>query len=247
VRQVLLPAQRAGQGRVPDRHRRGAGPARPDHLPADAPDGQRRPPGAPGADRGGPAVRRLDGRQADDARRRPHPPGGHEQGAQGLPAGGGRRGRGPPPAGGAGTGGRARTREAPPNRKERAMNVQDKVAVVTGAGSGIGLAVATELAERGVRAVGMVDRSESVLRAARAINDTCDEPVGDAFIGDVTDEAFRRHVFDTLQARYGTPTICIPAAGITRDRLAVKIDKETGRSDIYPTDLFRLVTEVNLI
>ena len=50
------------------------------------------------------------------------------------------------------------------------MNVQGKVAVVTGAGSGIGQAVAVELAERGVRAIGLVDRSENVLRAARTIN-----------------------------------------------------------------------------
>ncbi len=109
------------------------------------------------------------------------------------------------------------------------MNVKDKVAVITGAGSGIGQAVCAELAERGVRAIGMVDRSETVVKCARALNDQCNEPVGEAFIGDVTDANFRRHVFDTLQARHGTPSILIPAAGITRDRIAVKMDKETGR------------------
>ena len=38
------------------------------------------------------------------------------------------------------------------------MNIQGKCAVVTGAGSGIGQAVAVELAERGVKAVALVDR-----------------------------------------------------------------------------------------
>ena len=38
----------------------------------------------------------------------------------------------------------------------------------------------------------------------------------------------------------------MPAAGITRDSLAVKIDKETGRPAIYPVKNFREVTEVNL-
>jgi NAD(P)-dependent dehydrogenase (short-subunit alcohol dehydrogenase family) len=127
------------------------------------------------------------------------------------------------------------------------MNVRDKVAVVTGAGSGIGQAVAMELAERGVRAIGLVDRSEHVLRVASTINDRCNEPIAEAVIGDVTDAAFRRHVYDLLQARYGTPSICIPAAGITRDRLAAKIDKETGKADIYSIDQFHLVVEVNLV
>jgi 3-oxoacyl-[acyl-carrier protein] reductase len=127
------------------------------------------------------------------------------------------------------------------------MNVMNKVAVITGAGSGIGQAVATELAERGVRGIALVDRSESVLRVANAINDHRNEHVAEAMIGDTTDVAFRKKVFDLMQSRFGTPSICIPAAGITRDRLAVKIDKETGKSDIYPLDLFHQVIEVNLL
>jgi len=126
------------------------------------------------------------------------------------------------------------------------MNVKNKVAVITGAGSGIGQAIATELAERGVRGIGLVDRSESVLRVADAINDR-NEHVGLAMIGDATDPAFRKKVFDVLQARYGTPSICIPAAGITGDRLAVRIDKETGKADIYPLELFQQVIDVNLL
>ncbi len=127
------------------------------------------------------------------------------------------------------------------------MNMKDKVAVITGAGSGIGQAVAVELAERGIRAVGLVDRSEDVLRVARTINEKCNAQVCEAMIGDVTDDAFRKYVFDLLQKRHGSPSICVPAAGITRDRLAIKIDKETGKADIYPHDQFLLVTEVNLI
>jgi NAD(P)-dependent dehydrogenase (short-subunit alcohol dehydrogenase family) len=54
-------------------------------------------------------------------------------------------------------------------------------------------------------------------------------------------------VFDQLLARYGIVNICVPAAGITRDALAVKIDKETNKAVIYPVRSFREVTEVNLI
>lgn len=126
------------------------------------------------------------------------------------------------------------------------MNIQDKVAVVTGAASGIGQATAVELAERGVKAMGLVDRSENVLRIARQINDLRGGPVAEGIVGDVTDTAFRRRTFDLLCTKYGHPGILVPAAGITRDQLSVKMDKETGRASVYPEDLFRLVVEVNL-
>ncbi|GIW88745.1 MAG: beta-ketoacyl-ACP reductase [Isosphaeraceae bacterium] len=127
------------------------------------------------------------------------------------------------------------------------MKVRDKIAVITGAASGIGQAVAAELAEREVKALALVDRSDAVIRTADMINDQVGERVADAFIGDVTDAGFRRRVFDQVEARYGTPRICVPAAGITRDRLAVKLDKETGRADIYPLELFEEVLQVNLV
>jgi NAD(P)-dependent dehydrogenase (short-subunit alcohol dehydrogenase family) len=127
------------------------------------------------------------------------------------------------------------------------MNVRGKVAIITGAGSGIGQAVAAELAERGARAMGLVDRSENVLRVARTINDLSGGPVAEGFVGDVTDETFRRKTFDLIQSEHGVASICIPAAGITRDQLAVKVDRETGRAMVYPIESFRQVVEVNLI
>jgi NAD(P)-dependent dehydrogenase (short-subunit alcohol dehydrogenase family) len=127
------------------------------------------------------------------------------------------------------------------------MNIRNKSAVVTGAGSGIGQAVAFELARRGAKAVGLVDRSERVLEVARTINDRLDAPVAESWIGDVTDEAFRRKTFDLMCSKFGPPGVCVPAAGITRDRLGVKVDKETGRAQVFPAQDFRLVCEVNLI
>ena len=127
------------------------------------------------------------------------------------------------------------------------MNIKGKAAVITGAGSGIGQAIAIELAERGVGAVGLVDRSDGVINVARLINDRMDRPVAEAMIGDVTDTAFRQKVFDLMCSKYGAPAVCVPAAGITRDSLAVKMDKQTGRATIYPIENFRLVMEVNLV
>jgi 3-oxoacyl-[acyl-carrier protein] reductase len=127
------------------------------------------------------------------------------------------------------------------------MNIKGKAAVITGAGSGIGQAIAIELAERGIGAVGLVDRNDSVINVARVINDRMDRPVAEALIGDVTDTAFRQKAFDLMCSKYGAPAVCVPAAGITRDQLAVKMDKQTGRATIYPIEDFRLVMEVNLV
>jgi NAD(P)-dependent dehydrogenase (short-subunit alcohol dehydrogenase family) len=127
------------------------------------------------------------------------------------------------------------------------MKIQDKVALVTGAASGIGEAVAAELARRGARSIILVDRSDRALEVARSINAGTGRPVAEVVIGDTTDGAFRRKAFDQVIARHGVVQICIPAAGITRDALSVKVDKDTGKAAVYPIDHFRLVTEVNLI
>jgi NAD(P)-dependent dehydrogenase (short-subunit alcohol dehydrogenase family) len=82
---------------------------------------------------------------------------------------------------------------------------------------------------------------------ARAINEKVGRPVAEAMVGDASDEDFRSATFAQIRARHGVVNICVPAAGITRDALAVKIDKETGRPVVYPLKTFREVTEVNLI
>jgi 3-oxoacyl-[acyl-carrier protein] reductase len=128
------------------------------------------------------------------------------------------------------------------------MNIESKVAVVTGAASGIGEAVVRELANRGARAVAMVDRSEGVKAAASSVRETCGENCHAVpYVGDVTDAGFRREVFDDLTAKYGAASICVPAAGITRDRLAVRLDKETSKAVLYPAEDFNLLVQVNLI
>ncbi|MBV8269397.1 MAG: SDR family oxidoreductase [Planctomycetaceae bacterium] len=134
-----------------------------------------------------------------------------------------------------------------PTHVEVTMEIRGKVAVVTGAASGIGLAVSTELARRGAKTVALVDRSDNVEQAALSVDQKSGRRVAESFTGDTTDAQFRQNVFDILAARHGIPSICVPAAGITRDRLAVKVDSKTGQASIYPVEDFRLVMEVNLV
>ena len=127
------------------------------------------------------------------------------------------------------------------------MDFADKVAVITGAASGIGRAVANDLTRRGVRAMALVDLSEAVGDVTAEINAKAKRRVAYAYRGDVTDAAFRVSVYDAISSEVGAVTICVPAAGITRDELAVRIDRETGKARIYSEETFRRVIHVNLV
>jgi NAD(P)-dependent dehydrogenase (short-subunit alcohol dehydrogenase family) len=127
------------------------------------------------------------------------------------------------------------------------MQIQGKVALITGASSGIGEAVVRELARSGARAVALVDRSPLVAEVARSINEARREEIAVSFVGDVTDPVFRVKTFDDVARKFGIVQICVPAAGITRDALAVKVNKENGRAEVYPLESFRQVVEINLI
>jgi NAD(P)-dependent dehydrogenase (short-subunit alcohol dehydrogenase family) len=126
------------------------------------------------------------------------------------------------------------------------MNVHEKVAIVTGAGSGIGQATAIELAERGTKAIALVDRSENVLRIADQLNDLRGGSVAEAIVGDVTDPAFRTRAFDLVCSKFGAPGILVPAAAIALDALGIQVD-DKGKAVVYPEEKFRQVMEVNLI
>jgi 3-oxoacyl-[acyl-carrier protein] reductase len=127
------------------------------------------------------------------------------------------------------------------------MQLEGRIALVTGAASGIGEAVSLELARCGTKAVILVDANQQVLEFARRLNDRLGRDLAEAWVGSVTDEAFRVRVYDEVTRKRGLVQILVPAAGITRDALAVKVDKTTNQVQIYAVETFRQVLEVNLI
>jgi len=127
------------------------------------------------------------------------------------------------------------------------MKIKGKVAVITGASGGIGCAVCEELVNRGIGHVAMVDLDERVVDTVERINREAGREAAKAYQGNTTDSDFRSGVFDEICTTHGAVNICVPAAGIVRDALAVKINKVTGQAKIYDEETFRLVTEVNYI
>lgn len=129
------------------------------------------------------------------------------------------------------------------------MNVQDKVAVITGGASGIGRATCQLLARERVKAVGVVDMIPDIEEVCAELNREAERDVMLPFRGDVVDAGFRERVFSTLEQKFDRVSLCVPAAGITRDRLAVKLEQINGtvKPDIYSETDFRRVIDVDLV
>jgi NAD(P)-dependent dehydrogenase (short-subunit alcohol dehydrogenase family) len=83
-----------------------------------------------------------------------------------------------------------------------------KVAVITGAGSGIGLASARRFADDGALVVAVDLSGEPIAELAEQIG-------GDAIVCDVTDEAAVQALFDTVAQRHGRVDIAFNNAGIS--------------------------------
>jgi len=139
------------------------------------------------------------------------------------------------------------SREAPSDGAVDLHTIKGQVAVITGAAGGIGQALAVEMTRRGVAGVAMVDFSDRVEQVARDLNEKVGRQVAFPYRGDTTDTGFRQEVYTDVTSFLGVPRICVPAAAITKDSLAVRIDKATGRALIYPIEDFRKVVEINMI
>lgn len=128
------------------------------------------------------------------------------------------------------------------------MELKDKVAVITGGASGIGHATCTKLASEEIKAIAVVDQNEDLDAICSKFNIDFGRDVLIPFHGDVVDASFREDVFAKMEERFGPVSVCVPAAGITRDRLAVKVSKNgSAKLSMYSEEDFRRVIDIDLI
>ncbi|QDP01134.1 3-oxoacyl-ACP reductase FabG [Thalassotalea sp. PS06] len=114
------------------------------------------------------------------------------------------------------------------------FNLNDKVALVTGASRGIGKAIAQQLAAAGATVIGTAT-SES---GASAISDYLGDN-GKGFALNVTSQESVDALFAAIKEQFGGVDILVNNAGITRDNLMMRM-KDEEWDDIINTNLSSL-------
>ena len=104
------------------------------------------------------------------------------------------------------------------------MRIKDKVAIVTGAGRGIGEGIALRFAEEGAKVVVNDVNEADVNRTVETIKGKGGKAV--AVVGSVTSREVAQRMVDTAVKEFGTVDILVNNAGITRDAMLHKMSDE---------------------
>ncbi len=120
---------------------------------------------------------------------------------------------------------RALTRCQAAPQDEVMMRFQDQVAIVTGAGRGIGHAIALRFAEEGARVASVSRSQENAQRTADQIN-ALRANAAAAYAVDVADHAAVQQIGARILQDFGRVDVLVNNAGVTRDNLSMRMSLE---------------------
>jgi 3-oxoacyl-[acyl-carrier protein] reductase len=105
------------------------------------------------------------------------------------------------------------------------VNLNDQVALVTGASRGIGRAIATELAKQGAKVVGTATTEAGAAAISEYLAAIAPQ-AGKGLVLNVTDAERCHAVIEEIQKDFGGLSILVNNAGITQDQLAMRMKDE---------------------
>jgi 3-oxoacyl-[acyl-carrier protein] reductase len=123
------------------------------------------------------------------------------------------------------------------------MQLKQKIAVITGAGRGIGCAIALAMAKRGAQ-LALIDRDETLLAE---VKDRCvsEGASARAYLANVARESDVQRTFAEIATDQGAIDVLVNNAGITRDALLLSVTD--GRvSKRMTLDQWQDVIDVNM-
>lgn len=116
------------------------------------------------------------------------------------------------------------------------MDINNKVAIVTGGASGLGLGTVSHLLQKGARVV-IFDLNEAL---AKKVTQELGENVTYEIVN-VMDEESVHHAIQQTVEKFGAIHICVNCAGIA------PAQKTVGKSGAMPLENFKKVIDINLI
>ena len=120
------------------------------------------------------------------------------------------------------------------------VDEKSPIALVTGASRGIGKAIATELASRGLMVIGTATTSEGASKISSYLENM--KIPGAGMAADVADDRSVEQLLAGINEEFGAPTVLINNAGITRDNLLMrmKLDEWHSVIDTNLNSMFRV-------
>lgn len=114
------------------------------------------------------------------------------------------------------------------------MNLTNEIALVTGASRGIGQAIALSLGKQGATVIGTATSQGGADRISAELESN--QIKGKGYVLDVTNQASVDQLIAAIQADFGSPTILVNNAGITKDNLLMRM-KDDEWDSIINTNL----------